>query len=85
MEVLQECSYAFGRGKKMYQCMYTMDGKIITDLESIPADCKLLLVSEKLPLNCYEDDEPGLEKAFVTGVDPQFNPSKLHKSMDKTI
>jgi hypothetical protein len=70
LEVLQECSDTIGRKKKTYQCLYTLDGTVITDLDKIPLNCKLLLVSETLPQ--AEEQEDGLEKAFVTGIDPKF-------------
>jgi hypothetical protein len=49
MEVLQECSEQFSNGEKIYQSLYTFDGKFISSLEAIPKDCKLLLVSESAP------------------------------------
>lgn len=70
MEVFQECSNLFTDGKKIYHSMFTFDGMYIPSLESIPKDCKLILVSEKPP-PVNADYEDGLEKAFVTGVDPQ--------------
>ena len=47
--------------------MFTFDGKHIPSIEEIPRDCKLILLSEKIVETERED---GLEKAFVTGVDP---------------
>lgn len=37
------------RGKKQFQSLYTLDGKYITDLEEIPEDCQIVLVSENPP------------------------------------
>jgi|DEB0MinimDraft_12_1074336.scaffolds.fasta_scaffold133386_2 hypothetical protein len=51
--------------------MYTFDGQLIPSLELIPRDCKIILVSEK-SIDEADFGEDGLEKAFVTGVDPKF-------------
>jgi len=50
--------------------MWMLDGRCIRDLEQIPKECKLILVSEQPPPEVPLED--GLvEKAFVTGVDPK--------------
>lgn len=37
------------RGKKAFNSLYTLDGKYIKDLEDIPEDCQIILVSENQP------------------------------------
>ena len=49
--------------------MFTFEGKHIPSIYEIPKDCKLILLSEKVVETERED---GLEKAFVTGVDPEL-------------
>ena len=71
MEVLHECSLRFSNGEKIYHTMFTFDGQYIPHLEVIPHDCKIILVSEK-KIEDVVFAEDGLEKAFVTGVDPQY-------------
>ena len=65
--------------------MFTLDGKVITDLELIPKDCKLLLVSDKLEIEEDLDAQDGLEKAFVTGVDPKYIPSKSKDALNPIV
>lgn len=84
MEVLHECSIHLTNGNKTFLAMYTLDGILIKDLMKIPESEKILLVSETIPnLDEYED---GLEKAFVTGVDPKFKQkTKVQESQDEII
>ena len=49
VEVIQLCSMHMSKGKKAFQSLYTMDGNYIRDLEEIPADCQIILVSENPP------------------------------------
>jgi len=49
MEVLQQCSGFMSRGKKNFQTLYTLDGRYIRDLDEIPDDCQIVLVSENAP------------------------------------
>ena len=36
-------------GKKVFQSIYTLDGQYIANLDEIPDDCQLILVSENKP------------------------------------
>ena len=49
MEVLQRCSSYLSNGKKQFKSIYTMDGSFIKDLDDIPLNAKIVLVSEKPP------------------------------------
>ena len=55
MEVLQKCSNYLSRGKKNFQSLYTMNGAFIRDLDEIPLDAQIILVSENLPPKDQED------------------------------
>ena len=37
------------RGKKNFQSLYTIDGSYIRDLDEIPEDCQIVIVSENAP------------------------------------
>ena len=69
MELLQECSNRLTNGNTTFNSMFTFEGKHIPSIYEIPKDCKLILLSEKVVETERED---GLEKAFVTGVDPEM-------------
>jgi hypothetical protein len=47
LELLQDVSNILSGGKKVYNSMFTMDGLPLIDLNTIPIDCKLIVVSEK--------------------------------------
>lgn len=49
LEVIQLCSQYINKGKKTFQSLYTLDGKFVRDLEDIPEDCQIILVSENPP------------------------------------
>ena len=57
MEIFQECSNRFSKGKKIYQSLYTFNGEHVPNLENIPEGCKLLIVSEQAPPTDYGDTE----------------------------
>ena len=68
MELLQECSNAFTGGSKVYQSLFTFDGKFISSLDEIPADTKIIFVSEREPP--YQDlGSEQIPDPFLTGVD----------------
>lgn len=84
MEILQECSNAFTAGSKVYQSLFTFDGQFIATLDDIPADTKIIFVSERPPpyqdLGREQNADP-----FLTGVDlaevkkPEISGAKLKK------
>ena len=49
MEVLQHCSNYLSKGQKYFQSIYTLDGTFIRDLDEIPSDAQILIVSENSP------------------------------------
>ena len=64
--------------------MWMLDGRNVRNLEQIPKECKMILVSEQQPPEIAIED--GLvEKAFVTGVDPKRQISSNPLPLKSTI
>jgi len=49
-EILQKCSEELTGGRKNFQSLWSFNGVPYSDLNDIPDDCKLMLVSE-LPMH----------------------------------
>ena len=79
-QLLDKCSQLLTNGKKHFQSMFTFkDGKLITNLEEIPGDCMLVLVSEvELPVVPFLDANESPDKLSC----PDERPIDTERSTD---
>ncbi|CDW85058.1 UNKNOWN [Stylonychia lemnae] len=57
-ELLQDVSNTISGGKKVYNSLFTVNGKFIKDLKSIPSDCRLVLCSNaEIQQQILEEDK----------------------------
>lgn len=74
LEILEYCSGVVADNKKVYTVMFSVDGEIIENIDEIPDDCKVILLSEN------KDDFKGIQ--FFEG-EKSIRSTKMQLSKSK--
>jgi hypothetical protein len=75
-EILEICSFEFSKNETIYQSIWDIEGKQINDLDDVPANCHMLIMSE-LPMHDTSYLQIRRERGLACSQDYQTHDQKL--------